>query len=170
MGRVIATIIIILIILRLILDFIRFIGVIGFIILVISIFVALILISKYIEELEKRKIIYKISDEKIRDILDDYKESNKFFKRNLDMNLDEELLFIYNIQQFIKSNKGHAKFKFLNDEISLEKINKGVGKAELIVNSKHNYTYSKHYQMTTEREKKKKKKKLENEMVARDEI
>ncbi|MCR3759017.1 hypothetical protein KYB31_08445 [Clostridium felsineum] len=64
------------------------------------------------------------------------------------MNMDEEIMFIYNIQEFLKSNKTRAKFKFLNDEITLAKDTIKVD-MELLVNSKLNYTRPKHYPIST---------------------
>lgn len=135
----------IIIVLLLSISLIKRIGTIGVVILVLTIFTISALIYLYIEKLSKQKYIYGITDKETTAIIKDYKESNKFFKRNLEMSLDEELLFIYNIQQFLKSKKQDSTFKFLNDEITLSILSKMNEVPKLLVDSKRNYTHAKHY-------------------------
>lgn len=138
----------IIIVLLLSISLLKRIGVVGICILLLAIFVVSALIYLYIKKLSNQKFIYEIADEETTDIIKGYKESNKFFKRNLEMSLDEELLFIYNIQQFLKSKKQDSTFKFLNDEITLSIVNKMHEAPELLVDSKRNYTHAKHYKIT----------------------
>lgn len=145
MEKIILIIVVILIVLKICIAIFKAIGVIGCIALVSAIVIALTILYRYFDKLSKRKSIYEIANEEITHIINDYKGSDRFFERNLEMNLDEELLFIYNIQQFLKSKKQDSTFKFLNDEITFNMVNKSEERAELLVNSKHNYTHAKRY-------------------------
>ncbi|PJI10123.1 MULTISPECIES: hypothetical protein [Clostridium] len=145
MEKIILIIVVILIVLKVCIAIFRAIGVIGCIALVLAIVIALNMLYRYLKKLSERESIYEIANEEITHIINDYKESDRFFERNLKMNLDEELLFIYNIQQFLKSKKQDSTFKFLNDEITLNMVNRSEESAEILVNSKHNYTHAKRY-------------------------
>lgn len=145
MGKIILIAIVILLALKVCIGLFKVIGVIGVIANVITIVITLVALYKCLEKLSERKSIYEIANEEITHIMNDYKESNKFFERNLNMNLDEELQFIYNVQQFLKSKQDKASFKFLNDEITLDMANKGQERAELLVTSNRNYVNAKRY-------------------------
>lgn len=139
------------IIMVLIIGLFRFICIIRIIILMAIINGSMIIRYIYSKKIDRSKDIYGAYDEKVLNIINYYKNSNKFFQRNLEMNMDEEIMFIYNIQEFLKSNKQQAKFKFLNDEIALAKeIRRGVDGVhnELLVNLKHNYMQLKHYTLS----------------------
>jgi hypothetical protein len=98
-------------------------------------------------------MIYTIKEGDITQIIKDYKDYNQYaLNKNLEMTLEEELLFIYNIQKFLKIQKQKTTFKFLDDVIELSINRWGLKEATLLVNSKINYTHAKHYPIIQQNE------------------